>query len=241
VPVYFCVVHSQAVVKALDRMKGEWDARAREDSRFYICSARDFTEEDFRRSGEEHAALILESVARWLPGRDGALEIGCGTGRLLGPMARHFPEVIGVDVSGEMVRQGREQLRHLLRIRLEEVDGHGSLPFPDQYFDLCYSMLVFIHLPQKEVARKYIRETFRVLKPGGIFRFQVFAVPDTLWHSVREFFTKKSTWRGCKYKPSEMDAYLKAAGFEKLDSSLVPDPGPIKKNWVLWLTARRPA
>ncbi len=235
------MIDSYAVVKPLDRMKAEWDARAREASRFYIASALGFTEEEFRRSGEEHAALLLESVAHCLPGRERTLEIGCGTGRLLEPMAHHFPEVIGVDVSGEMVRQGRERVRHLPRIRLEEVDGHGSLPFPDQHFDLCYSMLVFIHLPEKKVARHYIQESFRVLKPGGIFRFQVFAVPETLWHSVREFFTKKSTWRGCKYKPSEMDAYLKAAGFEKLDSSLVLDQGPIKKNWILWLTARRPA
>ena len=42
----------------------------------------------------------------------------------------------------------------------------GALPFPDGSFDIVLSMNGFHAFPDKEAA---YRETFRVLKPGGIF------------------------------------------------------------------------
>jgi 2-polyprenyl-3-methyl-5-hydroxy-6-metoxy-1,4-benzoquinol methylase len=39
-----------------------------------------------------------------------ALEIGCGLGRLMRPMSRHFLEIHGAGVSGELIRQARENL-----------------------------------------------------------------------------------------------------------------------------------
>ena len=42
-----------------------------------------------------------------------ALEIGCGPGRLMKPMSRHFGEIHGVDVSDEMIARARQNLRDI--------------------------------------------------------------------------------------------------------------------------------
>jgi ubiquinone/menaquinone biosynthesis C-methylase UbiE len=42
-----------------------------------------------------------------------ALEIGCGPGRLMRPLSRHFGEIHGVDISDEMIALAREKLRDI--------------------------------------------------------------------------------------------------------------------------------
>ena len=54
------------------------------------------------------AASRWSSEANWR-----ALEIGCGPGRLMRPMSRHFVEIHGVDVSDEMIALAKEKLRDI--------------------------------------------------------------------------------------------------------------------------------
>jgi SAM-dependent methyltransferase len=53
-------------------------------------------------------------------------------------------------------------------------DIRQKLPYPDNYFDACYSSHVLEHLT-KEEANKFLQECWRILKPGGIVRI---VVPD---------------------------------------------------------------
>src|SRR5450759_5997911 len=87
-------------------------------------------------------------------------------------MASHFGEIHGVDVSDEMIRIGREKLRGIPHAHLHATDGSSLGMFADDSFDMVYSYAVFQHIPSKEVVLEYLRETHRVLKPGGIFRGQ---------------------------------------------------------------------
>ena len=56
-------------------------------------------------------AGALELELKRVRGREAALEIGCGPGRLMRPLSRHFAEIHGVDVSDEMIRLAQERLR----------------------------------------------------------------------------------------------------------------------------------
>jgi SAM-dependent methyltransferase len=225
-------------------MKSDWDVRAGEDAHKAIACDDADNEAAFRASGERDIPLVLDGVTKILQGRESALEIGCGTGRLLEPLARHFDQVFGVDVSGEMVRRGRERLAHLPQVHFLEIDGQGKLPFPDESFNFCFSYITFHHIPIKSVVRRYLDESHRVLKAAGVARWHFFGRPAGILASIREAVTHKDTWRGCKFTLSEITAAIRAAGFEIVDAHYLP-----AKSWrlfgktppdVIWITARKP-
>ncbi|HEV3278836.1 MAG TPA: class I SAM-dependent methyltransferase [Terriglobia bacterium] len=226
-------------------MKSDWDARAREDARKAIACDEGRDDAVFRASGERDLHLVLDSVMGALDGRESALEIGCGTGRLLEPLAGHFGQVYGVDVSGEMVQRGRERLAHLGHVNFFEVDGEGCLPFKDETFDLCFSYITFHHIPAKPIVHRYIGEARRVLKERGIFRFQLFGRPEGILQTMRERLTNKSTWRGCKFTLPEITSMTQGAGFEIAATNYVnaeSRPRLFGKTQpdVIWVTARKP-
>jgi ubiquinone/menaquinone biosynthesis C-methylase UbiE len=102
------------------------------------------------------------------------LEVGVGVGRLLKPLAMMRPDldIYGIDVSKEMIRQGRERLKDLPKIHLFATGGNDLSPFSDGFFDLVFSYITFQHIPRAYVVN-YFKEIHRVLKEGAIFRFQM--------------------------------------------------------------------
>ena len=94
---------------------------------------------------------------------DRVLDIGCGTGTMLGALRRRFPDTAlsGVDLSPEMLARARAKLPAevgLARARAE------SLPFADGSFELAISTSVLHFVLHPEAA---LREIGRVLAPGG--------------------------------------------------------------------------
>ena len=224
-------------------MKTDWDVRAEENAHKAIACDDAQNEVAFRESGERDVKLVLEGVSDILEGRQSVLEIGCGTGRLLEQLTRYFEQVFGVDVSGEMVRRGRERLAHLSQVHFVEIDGLGKLPFDDASFDFCFSYITFHHIPMKSVVRSYINESHRVLKAGGLARWHFFGRPAGILASIRESVTHKDTWRGCKFTLAEIDGAVRGAGFEIVDAQYVP-----AKSWrffgktppdIIWMTGRK--
>jgi SAM-dependent methyltransferase len=101
------------------------------------------------------------------PEKKTVLEIGYGGGRLLAAAARAFDRAIGVDVHdcGDVVRDDLAQ-RGVTNVELHCGDGR-SLPIEDQRVDVVYSFIVLQHVEHLEIHRALLRETCRVLKPGG--------------------------------------------------------------------------
>lgn len=101
------------------------------------------------------------------------LDLGCGYGRTLLYTALNGrpAQSIGVDVSHVMLRKARAYARQrglgpaLARASVD------ALPLRTESVDFAYSSVVFIHLP-KEVVSQALRETVRVLKPGGVALFE---------------------------------------------------------------------
>jgi SAM-dependent methyltransferase len=103
------------------------------------------------------------------PGR--LLDLGCGTGRLLLPMARRGHWVLGVDLSEEMLRVAGAKARsagvavHLLKANLVDLAG-----LRDETFD--YAACLFNTLGMVADAdhrRRALAHVYRVLRPGGRF------------------------------------------------------------------------
>jgi|SRR5271157_4827811 len=211
----------------LDRMRDDWNKRAAEDANYYVAfGRRDQDEEEFFAT----AGPVVTDLERDLPrlsGRDAALEIGCGPGRLMRPLSRHFKEIHGVDVSDGMIALARERLRHTPNAFPRHSSGSDLSLFPGEKFDFVYSYAVFQHIPSREVVLEYLREARRVLKPRGILRCQVNGLPQT----AKQY----DTWSGVRITPGEIAQFALQNDFQLLALDRIDTQ-------YMWVTLRkRPA
>src|SRR5712692_6195822 len=182
------------------RMREDWNARAREDAGYYVAfGRRDQEDAEFFATATE-VINGLEWELRRVPlaqrGNWRALEIGCGPGRLMRPMSRHFVGIEGVDVSDEMIALAREKLRDVPNAHPHATDGASLALFGDESFDFVYSYAVFQHIPSRDVIFEYLRETHRVMRTGGLARFQFNGLPRT--------GAAFDTWAGARLASQEL-------------------------------------
>ena len=170
--------------KTLDKMRQDWDERARENARHYVATGQtEWTDEAFFASGEKAIEeQILNDMGNVCRGKDPTamrvLEIGCGAGRLTRALAKLFGEVHAVDVSGEMVARAKAALADFPNAHIYQNNGCDLTVVPELEFDFAYSAIVFQHIPSREVIESYVREVNRLLRPGALFKFQVQGCTD---------------------------------------------------------------
>jgi SAM-dependent methyltransferase len=114
---------------------------------------------------------------RWVLGhlpdrRDRALDVGCGRGELLGPLAQHFRHVDGVDLDPEMARAAAERHAKCDHVRVrrasfDEVAGN---------YDLISMIAVLHHMPLSEG----LVHARGLLRPGGRLLVVGLARPQTV-------------------------------------------------------------
>ena len=195
------------------RMRDDWNARAREDAGYYVAfGRRDQDDADFYATATE-MVTGLEFELRRVPlserGGWRALEIGCGPGRLMRPMSRHFLEIDGVDVSDEMIAIAKQRLSDLPNAHPHHNDGASLSLFPDETFEFVYSYAVFQHIPRREVVIQYLRETHRVMKTGGLTRLQFNGLPQGGGPAY-------DTWAGVRFSSSELMEFARENDFQVL-------------------------
>ena len=140
----------------VEKMKQDWNRRARQDARFWIATEDHETEEVFANSGAHAVAQLLEGLEPYSRPTWHVLEVGCGIGRMLRPMAHRFAYVCGVDVSREMIAQSKDWLKGLANVETFENNGIDLQQFSDNRFDFVYAYVAFQHMP-KEVFQSYLR------------------------------------------------------------------------------------
>lgn len=196
------------------RMKEDWDDRAREDVYRYV-DHRANTDEELHTLGVQDTELLLADVGAFLRPDHAAVEIGCGPGRLLVPMASRFREVWGTDVSKEMIEMAQRRVAPLGNVRALETGGDGLEGVPSGYFEFCYSSFVFECIPERSVISRYVEEAHRVLKPGGFLKFNAAGVYPR--NPFRAFYDANlNTWSGLRFTMSDIVKLTEDAGFEVL-------------------------
>ena len=95
-----------------------------------------------------------------------ALDFGCGTGRSTRFLKKHGYEVIGLDISAEMVRFARQRDPEGAYRVID--DGDFSV-LPDRGFDLVQSAFTFDNIPGFERRVNLLRGLRGLLSAGGIF------------------------------------------------------------------------
>ena len=139
---------------------------------------------------EEHAGTI-----------DSALDYGCGAGRSTRFLKRLGLDVVGVDVSPDMLEQARSKDRSGEYHQISS----GHLPFEDSTFDLVFASFVFVEVSRLEEIESVLTEMKRVLRKDGVVVF----VTDSMDAS-------KGDWVSLSYAFPENDRPLQSGDTVKL-------------------------
>jgi SAM-dependent methyltransferase len=170
-----------------------WERFAESDPyRYILTDMKSNDPREFWQSGErtvraELLPTVQASAVRTIVG----LELGCGVGRLALPLARHFDEVVGVDISQGMVHRANAFAQH---------NGIGNASFfsisgPEDFLsrvgnyagscDFIYSLLVFQHIPDPAVIQGYLQVVRILLHESGVAYLQFDTRPQTLAYRLK--------------------------------------------------------
>lgn len=160
----------------VEDMAAFWDARAREDARYFVDTTVAYGGADearFWAGGEEAVQRVLGDLGLTLGRDDVVADLGCGVGRLTRALAARAARVEAVDVSPEMLTRAQAANPQLQgRVAWHLGDGR-TLPLPDACVDAVFSFVVLQHVPDPAIVLGYVAEMGRVLRPGGWAAFQV--------------------------------------------------------------------
>jgi SAM-dependent methyltransferase len=118
----------------------------------------------FRPENQEKVRRILQRLTAGMQGlsKSKVIDFGCGTGFMIHLMRDLFAEVHGVDITQDMMRQ--------VDLSSGNIYLHESLaestPFAGDSFEFATAYSFMDHLFN---YKDFLKEVYRVLKPGGIF------------------------------------------------------------------------
>jgi ubiquinone/menaquinone biosynthesis C-methylase UbiE len=161
------------------------------------------------------------------------LEVACGTGILtrrlrdsLAPAAR----LVATDLNPGMLAFAQTRFSANENVEWQEADA-GALPFPEASFDAVVCQFGLMFIPDKESA---MRESYRVLGPGGAFLFNVWDSMERnpfgwIAHKTIASFFERDPPNFYEipfgfYDADLIEGLLQRAGFTAIEASLVTLP-----------------
>jgi len=178
---------------------------------------------------------LLSAVCEMM-GHGTLADVGCGPGHISRFLAERHHDVMGLDVSTEMVTVARRR-NPAMRFHVASM---LSLPMPDEAWNGAISLYSIIHFNAAERLRAFA-ELFRTLRPSGrlLVAFHVegagFAPGDV--NHLREFLGHPVEMEGYFLDPSTVIGDLTMAGFgvaARLDREPIPDVEfPSRRCYVL--------
>jgi len=137
-------------IYSMNQSKVFWDSAAKDPEVRYKYIADEWA------TTETFLDLINNNNDNW----NNVLEIGCGIGRLLSPLADMYKQCTfyAIDISDEMIKLAPKKEN----IKYQQLSNN---------LDFVYSMLVFQHIEHQEKVN-YIKLAYDKLKSGGNLFFQ---------------------------------------------------------------------
>jgi SAM-dependent methyltransferase len=161
--------------------------------------------------------IFLRLLQKYLPPpRDGRprqiLDVGCGTGTMLGYLSR-FGQAQGIDTDA-----GAVAFCHERGVSAVRQVGDLPLPFADGTFDLITALDVIEHI---EDDRAMLRELYRITRPGGLFLFSVPAY-QFLWGPQDEISHHKRRYVAAQIRARMLDAGFRMRRLSYINTFLFP-------------------
>jgi len=182
---------------------------------------------------EKHHLSIAEQTLRRMDLRPGerVLDLGCGTGWASRLMARlvaegpvGFGQVVGLDISDEMIARAREaspEFDNLLFVW----SSAEKIPWEENYFDKVLSIEAFYYYPDQE---QVLSEIFRVMAPKARLYILINLYrenPYSLW------WVDKLGVAAHVRSENEYAEMLKRQAFEEVEIHHVPDESPTVEDY----------
>lgn len=139
---------------------------------------------------------------------DTVLDLGTGTGTIAYAIAPKVKNVVGIDISGAMLNEAQKH-NHTDNVEYMKGDVRG-LPFLDNSFTLVTARMIFHYLLAG--LNRAVKESYRVLKPGGSFCLSEGVPPDKCVKDFyREIFELKE--KRLTFFPEDLEKLHKNGGF----------------------------
>jgi ubiquinone/menaquinone biosynthesis C-methylase UbiE len=143
---------------------------------------------------------------------DTVLDLGTGTGTIAHAISPQVKDVIGVDISEDMLSEAQ---KHNRSTNIQFLRGDiRDLPFLDNSFTKVTARMVFHHLIRG--LKKAVKEVYRVLKPGGIFCLSEGVPPDRCVEKFyKEVFRLKE--KRLTFFPEDLKEMIHIGGFKDVN------------------------
>ncbi len=182
---------------------------------------------------ERHHLDITEKTIRLMNLRPGerVLDLGCGAGwatrllaRLVGEGPQGFGQVVGVDVSDEMIRHARQASKDFDNVMF--VWGSAQqIPWEENYFDKVLSVESFYYYADQDRA---LAELFRVMAPRGRLFILINLYQDNPY-SLR--WVDELAVPVHARSEAEYLQLLKRHAFEHVEARRIPDETPTPEDY----------
>ncbi len=159
---------------------------------------------EFFAGGDRDIKRVFQIIEKFIDPNftpQNALDFGCGTGRLMVPLAKLLPQVVGIDISDAMIQEAKQ---NCLEQKIQNASFYKSddnLSALQGYkFDFIHTVIVLQHIPVERV-RIIFEQLLNLLNVSGIGAIQLTyaktkykdsygTMPDTLIRKTRNNFKK---------------------------------------------------
>ena len=183
---------------------------------------------------QRHHLDITEKAIRQMELRPGerVLDLGCGSGwatrmlaRLVSDGPEGFGQVVGLDISDEMIRQARAESKDFENI-LYVWGSAEKIPWEENFFVKVLSVESFYYYPYQDRA---LNELFRVMAPRGRMFILINLYKDNPYSLQWADKLKVPVHVRSKDEYIEL---LQAHAFENIEAVQVPDDTPTPGDYV---------
>jgi len=182
---------------------------------FYKKSSSKFKKYEFHGRGKLIAGEkpnFFEFLIKFANKNFRILDLGCGSGELTLKLSLFFKEIVGIDPFEDYIKSADELKKSVgaENVIFKVADGK-NLPFKDGYFDIIFSSRGPL-----SANINFIRESFRVLKKGGLMIEETIGEKDKI--ELKKIFGRGQNYPNQETKLESVKKLLAHSGMKLIES-----------------------